>query len=180
MNERTKEVSFDGLRLHPSETVPEKSGVTRVYKTLLDTPVQIHDVRLRGERFVSLYCDGRLVKEYNVRVERLKSKYAARPEWYDGMGKFGRRAATASCVAALFCAFAAVGVLAAFSVFTSAAQTGILFGAIAVALWALFAGAACLRYAHLHALMVRYALISSVKPQKPKKRARQSAKKRRR
>lgn len=164
-------IVFEGdVRLLFDDIKVLRSGLTYVYRTPENTCVSVNDVKFRGERYVSLYCDGRLVKEYNVRAERLKQKYYERPEVYDSVPKFVRRMTTACLAAAVFCAPAAAAVMSAFALFGTLSAALSATAALFVLFFLFFAGVASFRYAQLHAQMARYAIISSVK--KPKKRAR--------
>lgn len=173
MDERktASSMEFEGdVRLRFDDVKILRSGLTYVYRTPDNHSVSINDVKFRGERYVSLYCDGRLIKEYNVRAERLKDIYFKRPEIYDRVSRFIGSTIVNCAAAALFCSPVAVAAMSVFSMFSSLSSVLWAFVAFVVLFFLFFAGIRLCRYIPLHTQMEKYSIISSVK--KPKKRKR--------
>ena len=156
-------VKFEGVRVL-------KSGKTYVYAVADGHSVNINDVKLRGERYVSLYFDGKLIKEYNVHAEYYKHKYGSYPEIYDSVRLFFRRTAFASVALAVFAACFLAAALTAAGIINTLIAAGIFAAACAATSFVLFGAFAALRYAVLHARMKRYSIISSVKKHKKARR----------
>lgn len=156
---------FDGVKLL-------RSGLTYAYTSNYGHRVFINDIKFRGERYVSLYIDRELVKEYNVRAERYKEKYYKHPEWYDAPKKFFFGLLLHSLLGALFLSVASTATLAFFSVYSHLSTAFVLTAVAFFSLWIAATSLGYFIYDHVHDKMEQYAIVSSIKRRSRKKRIR--------
>ncbi len=180
MDERksTPDITFDGdVKMRFDEVKLLRSGLTYAFTSNDGHRVFINDVKFRGERFVSLYLDRMLIKEYNVRAERYKEKYYRHPEWYDYPKKFFGKLAAHCLAGSLFIAILAIAVASCFGVFDRLAQILIWAASSFVLLWPGSTAFGYFLYDHTHDKMEQYAIVSSI-TRKRKKRVRKRVRRR--
>lgn len=158
------EITFYGdVDARFSERKIFRTGVSNVFVTEDGHQICVNDVRFRGERYVSLYIDRRLIKEYNVRAEKYKERYMRSPELFDSKGCFVRRAVLYSLLCAMFAAFALLMPLTFFNVMPSIGMVFVFAGVLWLLLSAGFVAVACFAYWAVRGKMAKYAVISSLK-----------------
>ncbi len=173
MEERNKALSFEGeIRPHLSEIKPIKNGKTAIYIVEPHHVLVFNDVIVRGERYVSLYLDGTLIKEYNVRAERAKEKHMRHAELFETSRAFVRTALGIAFAVALFVAVLSVAVLSVFGIFDSIASVAICTVVFAAAGCIVLFCALGIIYMRVRSELVRYALVSGVKKGKKSVRKR--------
>lgn len=180
MDERksTPDISFDGdVKMRFDEVKLLRSGLTYAFTSPDGHRVFINDVRFRGERFVSLYLDRILIKEYNVRAERYKEIYYRHPEWYDFPKKFFAKTAAHCLAGALFAAIFGIAVAACFGAFDRLAQIFAGLGICFLLLWPASTALVYFLYDRTHGKMEQYAIVSSI-TRKRKKRVRKRVRRR--
>ncbi len=154
-----------------------RTGTSRLYKTDDGHTLSVNDVKFRGERYVSLYIDRKLVKEYQVRAEKYKAVYMSDPELYDSRKIFFLRTIPIAVAIGVFIAMATVILLTLAGIIDSLKGVGLYF---AVLLPLLTLVTFCFKQAVYSAeckRMEKYAIISSVNPNE-RKRKRKRKKKR--
>ena len=124
-------VKFEQVRLL-------RSGMTYVYSLSGGHGININDVKFRGERYVSLYLDGTLIKEYNVNAEYCKRKYGARPESYERAGRHAGAIMAGSAAAAFLMVCFALSVATAMGFISTLKQAAATGAAVAATLFVLF------------------------------------------
>lgn len=157
-------LSFDGgARMRFNEIKALRSGLTYLYITDDGHNVSINDVQIRGERYVSLYCDGKLIKEYNVRAERLKKKFDENPDIYISPRKFlGKMFAIDSAVS-LFCAILAVAFMSSFGVFVKLLPAVVTAAALFFMFVFFTGGVFSFFYAAQRGRMEKYSIVPGMK-----------------
>ncbi len=181
MDERkaVPDITFDGdvkMRFDGAKLL--RSGLTYAYTAYNGHRIFINDVKFRGERFVSLYIDRELVKEYNVSAEYYKEKYYKHPEWYDAPKKFFFEILLHCFLGTLFLSIAAAAVVAFFSVYANLTAAAVLTAVMFFTLW-LFTTSLCyFIYDRVHNKMEQYAIVSSIQRKPRKKRLRKRARRR--
>ena len=173
MDERKSvpDITFDGdVKMRSDGAKILRSGLTYAYTSNNGHRVFINDVKFRGERYVSLYVDRELVKEYNVNAERYKEMYYKHPEWYDAPKKFFVTLLLHCFLSVLFLSVATAAVVSFFSVYTNIVAAAVLTALMFFTLWLFSTSLLYFIYDRVHAKMEKYAVVSSIKRKARKKR----------
>lgn len=164
---RKPTITFEGdLSGVLSERKIFKSGCTYIYEVEPNHKVSINDVVYRGERYVSLYVDRRLIKEYSVNAQAYSAKYMASPQLYDKPVNFIKRALKLSLLESFYGALSMLVILALLNSVSSYKIFFVLLLGLAAGLYAAIFCLHLFVYSHQRSMMARYAIISSIKRRK--------------
>lgn len=86
--EDTKEVILESEKIDEMLKLKKQMENRRALIDLPKKIITINDIEVRGERFISLYADGLLIKEYNYRECQYLAKYLYAPYKYESVKKF--------------------------------------------------------------------------------------------
>lgn len=147
-----------------------RSGVSYVYDTLCGHRICINDVKFHGERYVSLYIDRRLIKEYNVHAEKHKERYMSDPAFFDSRTGFLRRAVPHSILGGVFAAFVAAMLFTVMNFSQTLTGVVVSFAVLCPLLCALIFVATGMLYTRERRKMAKYAIISSLKKRRRRRK----------